>query len=550
MRGRSVTTLRRCLLAALLLATRPAAPAVGAAPDDLAALRAHLAFLADDRLEGRDTGSRGHEIAALYAASRLAEYGLLPGNGESWEQRIRFLSARRLSSSIALRSRGGARRLDWKTDYLASPSVAHAKVDLTAPVVFAGYGVEAPELGRDDYAAVDARGKLVLVFLGAPPSFPIDERAHYSASRTKLETAARHGAVGVLLLSSRADERRYPWQRKMLYADRPSLRWMHPDGTLADAFPEIELVASLSPAGAEKLLAGSGVELDALLDAEERGEVMPRSLALRLGAREENEISDVTSPNVLALLPGSDPALRSELVVLTAHLDHVGVGPAVDGDTIYNGFYDNAMGSAIVLETARRLAASPVRPRRSVLVALVTGEEKGLLGADFLAQHPPGPAGAVVANVNVDMPLLLTPLAELIAYGAEHSNLGAAAAGAAAAHGFRLGRDPFPEEVVFVRSDQYPFVRRGVPALFLDSGYATLEGGDAQQKAAAEFQRRHYHRPSDEARLGTDWETVERFTAAVTDLVRAVGDAAERPRWNPGDFFGDRFGGVPARIPE
>ncbi len=537
-------TARRGLVAALAVLLAPALGAAASALEPLAGLRADLAFLADDRLEGRDTASRGHEIAALYAATRLAESGLAPGNGASWEQRIRFARSARRSSAVTLHGAGSASRLEWKVDYLVSPSVAQATVDLTAPVVFAGYGVEAPGLGRDDYAGLDARGKLVLIFGGAPASFPIDELAHYSASRTKLETAARHGAAGVLLLSSRAEEKRVPWERRMLLGDRPSLRWKHPDGTLADAFPELGFVASLSPAGARKLLEGSGVGLDALLDAEDRGEAAPRALPLRLGVREENEISEVTSPNVLALLPGSDPALRGEVVVLTAHLDHLGVGPAVDGDTIDNGFYDNAMGSAIVLETARRLAAAALRPRRSVLVALVTGEEKGLLGADFLAQHPPVPADAVVANVNVDMPLLLTPLAELIAYGAEHSSLGGLAARAAAAHGFRLGRDPFPQEVVFVRSDQYPFVRRGVPALFLDSGYATLDGGDAQRKAAMEFQRLHYHRPSDDAKLGADWETVERFTATVTDLVRAVGGAPERPRWNPGDFFGDRFGGA------
>lgn len=543
-------SIRRYLLTTLFLSAPLAALAAeGAAADGLAALRAHLAFLADDRLEGRDTGSRGHELAALYAETRLAEYGLRPGNGDSWEQRIPFASALRRSSSITLHGAASAPRLDWKVDYLAWPSVAHAKIDLTAPVVFVGYGVESPELGHDDYAAVDARGKIVLMFSGAPASFPIDQRAHYSATRTKLETAARHGAVGVLLLGGRAEERRVPWSRKMLAGDRPALRFRNPDGSLQDAFPEIAFQAGLSPAGAKKLLEGSGLELEALLDAEERGEATPRELPLRLTVKEENEISPMTSPNVLALLPGSDPRLRDEVVVLTAHLDHIGVGTAVDGDTIYNGYYDNAMGSAIVLELTRRLAALPVAPRRSVLVALVTGEEKGLLGADYLAHHPPATAVTMVADLNIDMPVFLAPLGSLIAYGAEHSSLGPLAARAAAAHGFRLGADPYPAEVIFVRSDQYPFVRRGVPALFLDTGYETSGGGDAQRLAAAEFERLHYHRPSDDAKLPTDWDSVARFTATAFDLLRAVTDGDDRPRWNPGDFFGDRFDGTAARVP-
>jgi Zn-dependent M28 family amino/carboxypeptidase len=538
-----VKPIHRCLLAVLLLSGPPALAA-----EELAALRAHLAFLADDRLEGRDTGSRGHELAALYAETRLAEYGLRPGNGDSWEQRIPFVSARIASSTITRVDSGGAQRLEWKTDFLASGTPAHANVELTAAVVFAGYGIEAPELGRDDYASIDARGKLVLMLSGAPESFPIDQRAHYSASRTKLENAARHGAVGVLTLGSRADERRVPWQRRMLYAGRPSFHWRHPDGAVQDAFPELEYLASLSPAGAQKLLAGSGLEFEALLDGAERGEVTPRALALRLTVAAQSEIAEVTSPNVLALLPGSDQKLRDEVVVLTAHLDHIGVGPAVDGDTICNGYYDNAMGSAIVLELARRLAALPVAPRRPVLVALVTGEEKGLLGADYLAHHPPAPLATPVADVNIDMPLFLAPLGSLIAYGAEHSSLGPLASRAAAAHGFRLSSDPYPAEVIFVRSDQYAFVRRGVPALFLDAGYETSGGGDAQRLAAEEFLRLHYHRPSDDAKLPTDWDSVARFTATAFDLLRAVADG-DRPRWNPGDFFGDRFGGAAARVP-
>ncbi|MEZ5313954.1 MAG: M28 family peptidase [Thermoanaerobaculia bacterium] len=225
----------------------------------------------------------------------------------------------------------------------------------------------------------------------------------------------------------------------------------------------------------------------------------------------------------------------------TAHLDHIGVGEAVDGDTIRNGFYDNAMGSSILLEVARTVAAAE-RPRRSVLFVLVTGEERGLLGSDYFATWPTVPASAIVANVNVDMPLLLTPTADLVAFGADHSSLGALAEKAASGNGFRLAPDPMPEEVIFVRSDQYSFVRHGIPAINLSPGLTSVDGSDTQQKAFTSFLANNYHRPSDEIALGADWPSVERFANAEVELVRLIGNEGAKPRWNEGDFFGDLFG--------
>jgi len=244
---------------------------------------------------------------------------------------------------------------------------------------------------------------------------------------------------------------------------------------------------------------------------------------------------------VVGILRGGDSALRDEYVVVTAHLDHVGIGTEVDRDEIYNGFYDNAMGSAILIEAARALAARPEPPRRSIVFLLVTGEEKGLLGSDYFASYPTVPADGIVANVNIDMPLLLRPVADLVALGAEHSSLGAFAEAAARANGFEVAPDPNPEEVVFVRSDQYSFVRRGVPAINFNPGSATRGGGDAQAQAIEAFREECYHRPCDEAELGTDWDSVRRYTATNAGLVAFIADAEARPRWNDGDFFGTTF---------
>lgn len=514
---------------------------------DLAALRAHAGFLADDRLQGRDTGSAEYGIAAHYAATRFAEYGLAPGAGGSYLQPVHFVESRVENPSLQVTSTGsaagarGAQPLVPLEDYILTGSVSAPRSRISAPVVFVGYGIDAPELGETDYADVDVRGKVVLLFSGAPASFPNDQRAHHSSRRLKAELADHNGAIGMVMIRDRSDEKRVPWERLVTYAERPRTAWKGQKGEVQDAFPGLAFFAALSRPGAGKIFAGTGVDLDALLDAAEKRESRSRLLPIHIEASCDNALREVESPNVAAVLTGSDPVLRDEYVVVTAHLDHVGVGTPVDADTIYNGFYDNALGSAILLEAARILGKSAERPRRSILFLLVTGEERGLLGSDYFAAYPTVPLAAIVADVNVDMPLLLTPTADLVAFGADHSSLGLLVERAAKSNGFALIPDPMPEEVIFVRSDQYSFVRRGVPAIYLTAGSGSVGGGDAQQKASAAFLATNYHRPSDQLELGADWPSVARFTATEVELVRSIADAGARPQWNPGDFFGDTF---------
>ena len=540
--------LQLALLATALLlhALAPLAAAGTPAETSLAALRAHLEFLASDALEGRDTGSRGYEIAALYASAQFRQWGLAPGAGEAYLQPVPLLEMQRSASSVEVLSDRGSESLAWTHDYVLSSRPGAPELTLVAPVVFAGFGIDAPAFGRADYDGIDVAGKIVLVLTGAPADFASEVRAHYASSRQKRVEASRRGAVGLLTLKTRDDERRSAWERSVLNADRPSMTWIAPDGSPVDDSPALQFTGALSWAGARKLLAGGAVTLDSLLDLGDAGGRGSRALDARLRVQASTSRRQLTSPNVVAVLPGSDPALRDELVVCTAHLDHVGIGAEVDGDAIYNGFYDNAMGSAMVLEMARVLAASPARPRRTVVFLLVTGEERGLLGSDYFAQHPSVP-GSLVANVNLDMPLFLHPVADVVGFGAEETTLGALARTAVETNGFELSPDPEPEESIFVRSDQYSFVRQGVPAIYLDTGFASRDGGDGGRQASAEFRERHYHRPSDAPGLGADWDGVRRFTAANIALVRAIADAEERPRWLPGSFFGELFGGAAAQ---
>lgn len=536
--------MRQCprLVCCSLLLLAPVAARAAETTIDVAAVRAHASFLADDLLGGRETGSAGHAIAARYAATRFEQYGLTPGAGESYFQRFSLVESRIEAPSLAIRKESGSLELVPLDDFVMAGSVVSPRTEIEAPVVFAGYGIDAPGLDHRDYDGLDVAGKIVVVLSGAPESFPTDLRAHHSSRRLKAELAESRGAIGLLTLRTRVDETRVPWERIRAYAGRPRTAWIAPDGTVQDAFPGLAFGAALSHEGAAKLCAAAGRSLDELLDDAERGEARRGELPIRIAAHGENRLARSESENVVARLPGSDPALAGEHVVFTAHLDHIGSCPEVDGDTICNGFYDNALGSAILLEAARTLAAAPERPRRSVLFVLVTGEERGLLGSDYFAHHPTVPADSLAANVNVDMPMLLAPTADLIAFGAEHSTLGPLAERAATAHGFALIPDPMPEEVVFIRSDQYSFVCMGIPSILLAAGSGTVGGGDAQAKAVAAFLAQHYHRPSDELALGADWDSVARFAATATDLAREVADADARPSWNPGDFFGETFG--------
>jgi Zn-dependent M28 family amino/carboxypeptidase len=259
---------------------------------------------------------------------------------------------------------------------------------------------------------------------------------------------------------------------------------------------------------------------------------------MTLAAR--TRIDRTTSPNVVGIVRGTDPELADEYVVYTAHLDHNGIGAEVDGDAIYNGAYDNAMGVSLLLEAARAFAESP--PRRSILLVAVTAEERGLLGSDYFAHYPTVPTGSMVANINLDMPLFLYPLADIIAFGSEHSSLEGVVREAIAAEGFELTPDPMPEENIFRRSDQYSFVRRGVPATFLVPGFTSADPDIDGQAVVEDHRKHHYHRPSDDMSRPFHWGSALRFARANVRIGAAIANDDEPPAWNEGDFFGQKFG--------
>jgi hypothetical protein len=533
-------------LAALPLRAQDAEPPVPAISPQV--LRAHIRFLADDLLEGRATGSAGYSIAARYVAAQMEALGLAPAGGQGgYFQNVPLreaaLDARRSWLRLVVPGSGSV-DLRHGEQALIAPSFLRTEDDVDAPVVFAGYGIGAPELEHDDYAGLDVRGKVVAMLQGAPSRFKDVLRAHHGSSRQKAAAAAARGAVGVLLLAW-PEGPQFSWTRAAQHAQAPGLRWTD-DRQVEGVQPALHGQATLGQNAADRLIAGGGrVPADVYARAA-AGERVGFATNSRLRLHTVTRHRALRSPNVAAVLAGSDPALRGETVVFSAHLDHLGVGVAKDGDRIYNGAVDNASGVAALLAVAKAMVEAPRPPRRSVLFVAVTGEEEGLIGSDYFARHAPAAAGTMVANVNIDGLGLLLPCADVVAVGGDSSTLGATARRAAARLGVEVSPDPTPEQALFVRSDQYSFVRRGVPAVFLNCGFKPLQPGRDIAKEFNEWLRTLYHSPQDDADHPLDLDAGARLARLNLLVGSMVADEAERPRWLPGDFFGQTFGGAAA----
>lgn len=521
-------------VAALSLAVAAAAQDAPVEPTFTAdAFRAHVAFLADDRLEGRDAGSRGYDLAALYVASRFEALGLEPGMGENWYQQVPFIE-HKLGAAPASLTIGGRRFANGEGVAIASRPATGGPA--AAGAVFVGYGLDAPALGFNDYRGIDAREKIVAVLSGVPAGLPSDVTAHLNSEKRRMAEA--RGAIGIVTIRTPAEQVRRPWGSVVRGGNAPSLAWVGDDGAPFVFGGGAGLRATLDSAAAEALFKGSRRSLNEVMKQAARPGARPRGFALkpRLAFTQQSSTRTLSSPNVLAILPGSDPKLAGEYVVLMAHLDHVGVDSNREGDKIHNGAMDNATGIATMLEVARAMAEAPVRPRRSILFAAVTAEEDGLLGSQYLARHPV-PGGKVVAVVNLDMPVLLYDFTDVIAFGAEHSTLGPIVAQAAARMGVTLTDDPLPQEGLFTRSDHYNFVREGIPSVFLMTGFA----GEGREQFTT-FLRTNYHKPSDDLNLPINWNAGVKFARINYLIAREIADGDVKPLWYRDSFFGKTVG--------
>jgi hypothetical protein len=511
------------------------------------AIRAHMAFLADDALEGRGSGSRGHALAAKYARSQFQVFGLRGGaDGGGYLQPVPLRRGEVVpeESAVVLDGPDGGRSLRFEEEFLFFDTQAGTGREVVAPVVFAGYGVTAPEHGYDDYANIDARGKIVALLGNGPATLPDTLRAYHAEDLTKQQNAVAHGAIGILWFSTPDDERRFPWTSMIreTHIGWTSLRWIDDAGRAAGLLATLQVLAGLSRPGAEALFEGEEHSLEEIFTAAENGAPPAFALGKRARIRRASRHTPVESDNVIAVLEGSDPALRDQYVVYTAHIDHLGLGPVIDGDGIYNGAADNAAGTAIVLEIARAFASLPQSPRRSVMFLLVTAEEAGLMGSDYFVQNPTVPLERIVANINLDGGVSLYPAADIIAWGEEHSSLKPIIRKAAAEVGFGVSPDPFPEETIFIRSDQYCFVRKGIPSVFLELGLESLDLKIDGREVVTNWLVTAYHSPKDDMNQSFHFESSARLARVAFRIGREVAMMEGKPEWNEGDFFGGKFG--------
>lgn len=505
---------------------------------DTLTIRKHIAYLADDKLKGRMPGTEGYQMAVDYVIEQFKSMGVQPG-GDPGQYTQKLVLRKTIvdnsSAKAALKDKNGnVDSLIFAKDFLPVPHPMSSKASGEGTLAFVGYGVDMPGL-YSDYEGVDVKGKVVVMVAGVPDGIPASTLvSHFSSPGNKMNTAFSKGAIGAILVN-------------------PSLPF-------TNANPTLQSNVALNPAkttaygrgfvgnlgfalnGSKSFLTGlflnSGKNLDQVLAAIKSRKNSSFEFPVTFLASYSNTYSEFESYNVVGLIPGSDPKLKNEYVVHSAHLDHVGIGRPENGDSIFNGAHDNASGVASLLEIARIYKNGNAKPKRSVLIVMVTAEEMGLVGSSYFAANPSVPKSAIVANVNTDMPTLIAPLLSVVPLGAEHSNLMENVKFAAGYLGLDVEKDPEPEQNRFVRSDQYSFVVSGIPALHIKYGNKTNVPGFDLDGYVKTWRAKYYHRAADGMAGIFDFAAAKTYVQLNFLISYSIAQTAEKPVWNAGDLFG------------
>jgi Zn-dependent M28 family amino/carboxypeptidase len=536
------------VVTALLLGSAVSQQKSGSSAINEATLKAHIRFLADDLLEGRGTGARGGELAAKYIAAQLEAVGA-KGAGEngSFFQPVSLVGVKADPGTVLTVSGAtGSESFKFADDFVAFTGAQTESVDVDADLVFVGYGINAPEQKWNDYkgADTDYRGKILVMLVNDPPATTAEPNlfggqalTYYGRWTYKYEEAARRGAVGAILLHT-DQSAGYPWS--VVRTSNGSWRF-DIARTQNDPTPFLQFRSWVTDDAARRMMKLGGQDLDALRAKAATRDFQPVKLGLKGKLNLKSELKRVAAPNVVGVIEGSDPQLKTEYVVYSAHWDHLGIGaPNKEGDTIYNGAQDNASGVAVVLAIAETIAQMPAaqRPKRSSLFLFPTAEEQGLLGAEWYANHPVVPLDKTAANVNLDSMNVLAPTKDFIPLGAERSSLKGVVEAVAREMNLRVSPDAHPGQGSFFRSDHFPFAKVGVPSISLKEGsdYVghTKEWGEEQFKA---YNTAHYHQPSDEMRDTWDYRAMIQEGEIALAIGRMISDMPEKPRFNPGDEF-------------
>ena len=491
---------------------------------------AHIKILASDDFQGRLTGSRGYRKAADYVAGVFEREGLKPAGTDGYFQNVAFeVQTIQTAGSKVMLASGNAAPVDISDDLVLTPGIQQ-RTETQAPLVFAGYGLHLPEEGYDDFAGLDVRGAVVVFLVGGPESVAGAHRAHAIAEVLPhyLESS---GAVGVIQINS-PKNREIPWARQKAAGTQPGM-------VLAEKelrrYRGRMFGASFDESKAQKLFAGSGKTFEGLVALADVHKPLPHlKLVPKISAHVEAKVEPLTSVNVVGELPGSDSTLAAEAVVLSAHLDHLGTGKPDHGNGIFHGAMDDASGIATLLETAHTFHTAKTKPKRSIVFLAICAEEKGLLGSRYFAAHPSSHAGHLIADINMDMFLPLYPLHDVVGFGADESSLGTVANAVAAKAGVKLVPDPQPDHLVFVRSDQYNFVRKGTPAIMLQM---VPMPNTPEVAAYAQWFSERYHGQADDLDQPVDLSAAEAYTQLVYQLAVRVANQPAKPEWHTASFF-------------
>jgi Zn-dependent M28 family amino/carboxypeptidase len=490
---------------------------------------AHVQFLANDSLEGRGTGTPGFEKAAGYMVEQFRAAGLEPAGVDGYRQRVDFhvVQIDESRSSLDLLANGKVQPVKLGEDATLGVSPG-AREDVEAGLVFVGYGLTVPESHYDDLAGQDVKGKVVVLVTGGPGNLPGPVKAHYQSGEERRKALVKAGVIGTITIQN-PKSAEIPWSRTAGSRFQPRMKLSDPGRGVA---PDLAVSIMFNAEHAEMLFAGSGHTFQEILAAVQADKPLPHfPLAVKVHARLGMTRTSVSSENIAGVLPGTDPKLKQEYVVVSAHLDHLGIGSPVDHDRIYNGAMDDASGDASLIEVARAL--KDAKPKRSILFLSVTAEEKGELGSQYFAAHPTV-TGHIVADLNMDMYLPLFPLKYLEVQGLGESTLGDDIRAVASAAGVQIQADKEPEHNRFIRSDQYSFIKKGVPALAFKFGWVS---GSPEEKIFKAWYAQRYHAPSDDLSQPVDYAAAAQFDAILEQLALRVANADSRPKWKSDSFF-------------
>ncbi len=506
---------------------------------DSAQIKADIKYLADDKLLGRMPGTPGYQMAVDYVVSHLKALHVKPaGEKGTWLQTVRLRKATVTGSpAILLSAMGKPDSLAKGMTLTISPNPQLPDVNVSGNLVFAGYGISQPTLGYDDYAGMDVKGKIVVITRGTPTQFSSSVAAHVSNATTLLKTAAQHGAVGVIVASVDSAARGFAGGG----ASRGTYSVMDANGKVATSrsfySEQVKVYGTMNYKLFSHLVSKN---IPALIASLKAGKPQSFNIDAGLAVAYKSKYEDIVSYNIVGKITGSSPTLKNEYVVHSAHLDHLGVGRPIQGDSIYNGAHDNASGVASLLGIAKVYANMPVKPKRSILVVMVTGEEMGDLGSGYFASHPTVPVKSMVADVNTDMPTIIAPLLSITALGAEHSSLAKQVDQAATYMGITVEPDPEPTQARFTRSDQYSFVVNGVPALHVKYGNKTADGKNNLADIVAPWRAKYYHKPQDDINGIFDFEAGKKYAQLNFLIGYLIAQDVKRPTWNAGDIFATR----------